>query len=73
MLAHTVIMASITHRIDDELKAALDRFCEEHGLKQQAVVAEAIAAWLEDAEDLALIEDRRDGPWVEWSKVKDEI
>ncbi len=66
-------MASITHRIDDELKAALDRYCEEHGLKQQAVVAEAIAAWLEDAEDLALIEDRRDGPWVEWSKVKDEI
>lgn len=66
-------MATITYRIDDELKAALDRFCEEYGLKQQAVVAEAIAAWLEDAEDLALVEERRDGPWIEWSKVEDEI
>lgn len=66
-------MATITHRIDDDLKAALDRFCEEHGLKQQAVVREAIAAWLEDAEDIALIEERRGGPWVEWGDVRDEL
>ncbi len=66
-------MATITHRIDDRLKSALDRFCKEHGLKQQAVISEAIASWLEDAADLALIEERRGGPWVEWSKVKDEI
>ena len=66
-------MASITHQIDDELKAALDRFCEEHGLKQQAVISEALAAWLEDAEDFALIEERRSGPWVEWSKVRDDL
>lgn len=66
-------MPSITHRIDEELKAALDRFCEAHGLKQQAVVSEAIATWLEDAEDLALVEERRTGPWVEWSDVRDEL
>jgi predicted transcriptional regulator len=66
-------MATITHRIDDELKKALERFCEEHGLKQQSVVAEAIAAWLEDAQDLALIEDRREGPWVDWDSVKDDL
>jgi predicted transcriptional regulator len=66
-------VATITHRVDDELKAALDRFCEAHGLKQQAVIAEAIAAWLEDAEDLALIEERRTGPWVEWCDVRDEL
>lgn len=66
-------MATITHRIDDDLKAALDRFCEASGLKQQAVVSEAIAEWLEDAEDLALIEGRRTGPWVEWEDVRDEI
>jgi predicted transcriptional regulator len=66
-------MASMTHRIDDKLKAALDKYCEERGLKQQAVVAEAIAAWLEDAEDLALIEERREGPWVEWKDVRDKI
>jgi hypothetical protein len=42
-------------------------------LKQQSVISEAIAAWLEDAEDLALIEERREGPWIEWSDVRDEI
>ncbi len=66
-------MAAITHRIDDDLKAELERFCESHGLKQQAVVSEAIASWLEDAEDLALIEERRDGPWVEWSDVRNKL
>lgn len=39
-------MATITHRIDEELKALLDRYCEEHGLKAQTVVQEAIAQWL---------------------------
>ena len=66
-------MAAITHRIDDALKMELDRFCAEHGLKQQAVVSEAIAAWLEDAEDMALIEERRGGPWVAWSDVRDDL
>jgi predicted transcriptional regulator len=66
-------MAAVTHRIDDELKAALEQFCEAHGLKQQAVVSEAIAAWLEDAEDLSLIESRREGPWVEWTDVRDDL
>lgn len=63
-------MATVTHRIDDSLKAELDRFCEAHGLKQQSVVAEAIACWLEDAADLAEIEQRRGGPWVEWADVR---
>ncbi len=66
-------MATITHRIDEELKELLDRYCEEHGLKAQAVVQEAIAQWLEDAEDLALVEERRRGPWLEWKEVRDDI
>ncbi len=66
-------MATMTQRIDDKLKRELDRFCSEHGLKQQAVVAEAIAAWLEDAEDIALIEERRNGPWVAWEDVRDDL
>ena len=66
-------MAAITHRIDDELRAELERFCDAHGLKQQAVVSEAIAQWLEDAEDMALIEERRDGPWVEWRDARKEV
>ncbi|MFT4570042.1 MAG: putative transcriptional regulator [Hyphomicrobiaceae bacterium] len=66
-------MAAITHRIDDDLKKELDSFCEGHGLKQQAVVAEAIAAWLEDAEDISLIEERRDGPWVDWADVRKDL
>jgi len=64
---------TITHRIDDELKELLDRFCEEHGLKAQAVVQEALAQWLEDAEDIELIEERRSGPWVEWEDAREEI
>jgi predicted DNA-binding protein len=66
-------MATVTHRIADELKAELERFCEEHGLKQQAVVQEAIATWLEDAQDAALIDERRDGPWTDWGDVKDDL
>ncbi len=66
-------MVTITHRIEEDLKTLLDRFCEEHGLKAQAVVQEALAQWLEDAEDIAMIEERRTGPWLEWEEVKDEV
>jgi hypothetical protein len=66
-------VATVTHRIADELKAELERFCEEHGLKQQAVVQEAIAAWLEDAQDAELIDERRGGPWTDWDDVKDDL
>ena len=66
-------MATITHRIDEELKALLDRYCEEHGLKAQAVVQEAIARWLGDAEELAMIEERRRGPWVAWDEARDDV
>ena len=66
-------MVSMTHRIEDELKERLDKFCQKHGLKQQAVVSEALATWLEDAEDLALIEARRNGPWVMWDDAKKDL
>ena len=66
-------MVTITHRIDDELKKLLDRFCEEHGLKAQVVVQEALAQWLEDAKDIELIEERRSGPWVKWQDVREKI
>ena len=66
-------MVTITHRIDEDLKIQLDRYCEEHGLKAQAVVQEAIAEWLEDAEDIELIEERRKGPWIDWEEIKDSI
>ena len=66
-------MVTITHRIDEALKALLDQYCEAHGLKAQAVVQEAIAEWLEDAEDLELIEERRKGPWVDWDEVQNTV
>ncbi len=65
-------MVTVTHRISDKLKKALDRFCEEHGLKQQAVIEEALASWLEDAADAALIDERRNGPWLSWEDVRDQ-
>jgi len=73
MKFYTPLMVSVTHRIDEDLKAQLDLYCEQHGLKAQAVVQEAIAEWLEDAEDIELIEERRKGPWVDWEDVKDAI
>lgn len=66
-------MVTVTHRIDEDLKAQLDRYCEQHGLKAQAVVQEAIAEWLEDAEDIELIEERRKGPWIDWEDVKNTL
>ncbi|OGQ92150.1 MAG: hypothetical protein A2289_17645 [Deltaproteobacteria bacterium RIFOXYA12_FULL_58_15] len=66
-------MVTITHRIHEDLKRELDEFCEEHGLKQQAVVQEALAAWLEDSRDAGLIEERRDGPWVDWNDVRNDL
>jgi predicted transcriptional regulator len=66
-------MVTVTHRIDAELKKEFDKFCEEHGLKQQAVFQEALATWLEDARDAELVEERRNGPWVDWNDVRDEL
>jgi len=66
-------MSTITHRIDEKLKRELEKFCEAHGLKQQAVIQEALATWLEDAQDAAIIEQRREGPWIDWPDVRDEI
>lgn len=66
-------MVTITHRIDEELKAALDRYCKDHSLKAQAVVQEALAEWLEDAADIEVIEERRKGPWVDWEEIKDKL
>jgi len=66
-------MVAVTHRIDDQLKRELDAFCEAHGLKQQAVVQEALATWLEDANDAMLIDERREGPWVAWDDVRDDL
>jgi predicted DNA-binding protein len=66
-------MVTITHRIDPNLKGLLDRYCEEHGLKAQAVVQEAIAQWLEDAEDIELVEQRRKGPFIDWEEIKDSV
>ena len=42
-------------------------------LDSESRIQEAIAQWLEDAEDLALVEERRRGPWLEWKEVRDEI
>jgi uncharacterized protein (DUF433 family) len=36
-------------------------------------LSQDLATWLEGAEDLALIEERRRGPWVEWADVRDKL
>jgi predicted DNA-binding protein len=63
-------MTKITLPIEPELKSLLESHCEARGLKQQHVMNAALAAYLEDAEDLALVEERRAGPWVSWEDLK---
>lgn len=51
--------ARLSTRIDVELKEVLDAYVRRSRIPQQDVVQMALAAWLEDAEDLQLIEERR--------------
>jgi len=51
--------ARLSTRIDAELKEVLDAYVRRSRIPQQDVVQMALAAWLEDAEALELIEERR--------------
>jgi predicted DNA-binding protein len=51
--------ARLSTRIDVELKEVLDAYVRRSRISQQDVVQMALAAWLEDAEDLQFIEERR--------------
>ena len=52
-------LAKLTSRIDPELLQLLNAYVERSGVSKQAVIQTALASWLEDAEDLELIERRR--------------
>lgn len=52
-------LAKLTSRVDPELVELLNAYVERSGMSKQAVVQMALASWLEDAEDLELIERRR--------------
>jgi len=54
-----VELAKLTSRIDPELLELLDAYVARSGMSKQAVMQMALASWLEDAEDLELIERRR--------------
>lgn len=64
-------LAKLTSRIDPELLAELNAFVQRSGMSKQAVIQMALAAWLEDAEDLELIEQRRnEGDFVSFDEAK---
>ena len=54
-------------------KFAVEQLVPEPAVERFHVAVLPRAAWLEDAEDLALIEERRDGPWVEWSDFRKDL
>ena len=41
--------------------------------KPKDYFAEAVEEFLEDAEDIELIEERRKGPWLDWEETKDSV
>lgn len=64
----------ITTRLDERLKERLDAFVARARVPQQDVVEMALVAWLEDAEDLMLIEERMaEGDFVDWEDAKQSL
>ena len=52
----------VTFPNESELHRLLESHCEAGGLKEQNVMNAALAAYLEETEDLALVEQRRAAP-----------
>lgn len=67
-----VDVTRLSTRIDSGLMDELAAFLRRSGMKQQDVVQRALAVWLEDAEDLAILEERRErrGDYVPWEIIE---
>ena len=64
-------LAKLTSRIDPELLDLLNAYVERSGMSKQAVIQVALASWLEDVEDLELIERRRgEGAFLSLDEAK---
>ena len=64
-------LAKLTSRIDAELLDLLNAYVERSGMSKQAVIQVALASWLEDVEDLELIEQRRgEGAFLSLDEAK---
>ena len=61
---------TVTVRLPSELKTAADEYVATRGMKFQAFMAHAVAAYLEDEFDHATVEERRGGPFVSWEELK---
>jgi RHH-type rel operon transcriptional repressor/antitoxin RelB len=57
-------MATLSIRIDDDVKARWARLTEEHGLNQSQLFRQAIVEKLEDLEDFYVVRGRLDKPFV---------
>lgn len=62
-------MTTLNARIPVGLKKAVDKYCEDRGLKVQAFVEDLIQERLEDELDLKLIEERRSEPTLSLDQV----
>jgi len=62
-------MSTLNARIPTGLKKAVDKYCEERGLKVQAFVEDLIQERLEDELDLKTIEERRAESTVKLDQV----
>jgi predicted DNA-binding protein len=60
-------------KIDEDIKEALDRYCEKHGLKIGHFVEDAILDKLEDYEDLSDLRKLRGNAFKDFDVVIKEL
>lgn len=63
-------LTKLHSRIDPRLKELLVAYTERSGRSIQYVINHALASWLEDAEDLDAIEERRNEPTISHEELK---
>jgi len=61
--------ATLSTIIDADVKEAVTRFCQEHGLKLRYLIEQALVEQIEDAIDLEAYQARRREPTVPLSRV----
>ena len=61
--------ATLSTVIDADVKEAVTRFCQEHGLKLRYLIEQALVEQIEDAIDLEAYQARRREPTIPLTQV----
>ena len=61
--------ATLSTVIDGDVKEAVTRFCQEHGLKLRYLIERALVELLEDAVDMEAYQARRSEPTLSLDRI----